>query len=324
MPTTFPSASVPTATDASLLATSVALQDGQDAVQAADEAVEPWVRFAIAALVVFALGWFVVRPALLRSFAARNRNNRTIQVALRRWVSALVVLAAVYAGFVAAGYADRLGRSGLVIAAATLALGVAGQAVIGNVVSGFFLVADPKFNVGDWIRWDDREGVVEDVGLRVTRVRSPDNETLTVPNTELTTTTVSNPYGGRRYRLTETVGVSYDDDLQTAREVLRTAAGDVDDVLPAPSPAVTFVGFEERVLLQVRMWIAEPRRETVARARFAFADRALTRARAAGVTLDPPVDARVGGRLDVGSELGDDAGVPRGDLDELRDRRDDR
>jgi small-conductance mechanosensitive channel len=44
-----------------------------------------------------------------------------------------------------------LARSALIFAAATLAVGVAGQEVIGALIGGLFLVANPNFNVGDWI-----------------------------------------------------------------------------------------------------------------------------------------------------------------------------
>jgi hypothetical protein len=73
-----------------------------------------------------------------------------------------------------------LARSALIFAAATLAVGVAGQEVIGALIGGLFLVANPNFNVGDWIAWGDREGVVEAIGFRTTRVRTENNETLTI------------------------------------------------------------------------------------------------------------------------------------------------
>ncbi len=44
--------------------------------------------------------------------------------------------------------------------------------VAGALISGLFLVADPDFNVGDWISWPGGEGVVEAVDFRVTRVRT--------------------------------------------------------------------------------------------------------------------------------------------------------
>jgi len=71
-----------------------------------------------------------------------------------------------------------IGGSAVIVAA----LGFAAQDVIGNLVSGAFIVTDPKFNIGDWIRWNEREGVIDDISFRATRVRTFDNEIITVPN----------------------------------------------------------------------------------------------------------------------------------------------
>jgi len=62
------------------------------------------------------------------------------------------------------------------------------QNVISNFVAGVFIYTDKPFRIGDWIEWEDGtySGIVEDISLRVTRVRTFDNELLTVPNSALT------------------------------------------------------------------------------------------------------------------------------------------
>jgi small-conductance mechanosensitive channel len=81
-------------------------------------------------------------------------------------------------GIVAAGYGRILSESAVIIAALTFALGIAGQHVFGSLISGMFPVADPDFNVGDWIEWPGGDGTIEAVDVRVTRVRTPNNETI--------------------------------------------------------------------------------------------------------------------------------------------------
>jgi small-conductance mechanosensitive channel len=105
------------------------------------------------------------------------------------------------------------------------ALGVAGQAVIGSLVSGLALVVDPEFNVGDFIEWAEGEGTVQSITLRVTRVRTPDGELVTVPNTMLAEQAIARRYGDGSHRIVEHVGLSYDDDVDGALAVLESAAG---------------------------------------------------------------------------------------------------
>lgn len=145
---------------------------------------------------VFLVGRFVVAPVVERTARQRNRNNRTLVEAVSRYVRLLAVVVALVVGISAAGYGDLLGDSALVVAAGTIVVGVAGQAVIGSLVSGVALVADPEFNVGDYIEWPDDERVVRSITLRVTRVQTQDCTLVTVPNTRLTGEAVSRPYAG--------------------------------------------------------------------------------------------------------------------------------
>jgi small-conductance mechanosensitive channel len=143
-------------------------------------------------LAVLLVGLVPVR-GLRRVLDARNPGNATLVEAVEGYTQLLVLVVAVAGALVAAGYGHVLSGPVLVVAAVTLAVGVAGQEVIGNLVSGLFLVADPDSNVGDWIAWEDQEGVVETSRFRVTRVRTPNNEVVTVPNTALATSVVRRP-----------------------------------------------------------------------------------------------------------------------------------
>jgi len=82
--------------------------------------------------------------------------------------------------------------SALIAARVTLAVGLSAQDVLRNFVAGAFLVQDPDVNIGDRIRWEDEEGIIIGIDLRVTRVRTLDNEIIVVPNSELSTTVVRN------------------------------------------------------------------------------------------------------------------------------------
>lgn len=186
-------------------------------------------------LAVVLVGWLVVEPLVARYIARRNRNNPTIREAVSRYVRLLVVVAVVVAAGVA-GYGDLIGDSALVVAAATLAIGVAGQTVIGSVVSGLVLVVDTEFNVGDYIGWEDTEGTVQSITLRVTRVLTPDGTLVTVPNTTLTSGAVTRPFGRGRHRVVERIGLAYEADVDDALDHLTEAASAVEGIEPAPTP----------------------------------------------------------------------------------------
>lgn len=257
-------------------------------------------KFALAFLVVYLVGRLLVEPAANRIVRQRNRNNPTIQDAFRSYLRLAVIVVGVGFGMAGAGYGQILTNSALIVAAATLAVGVAGQEVIGALVSGMFLVANPNFNVGDRIAWNDREGVVEAIRFRTTRVRTESNETVTVPNTELTTNAIVNQYGRAEFRITEDVGIGYDDDVDEATTLLREAAAAPAEVLDDPEPRVYFSEFGgNEVVLHVQFWIRNPTRERIQQVRSEFAREVQSRFEAAGITISPASQRELSGRVGV-------------------------
>ena len=256
--------------------------------------------FGIGFVTVWVLGWYVAEPAIDRIVRRRNRNNPTLTEAISRYVRVLVVLVALFIGIGFAGFGRVVGNSALIIAAGTLAIGVAGQTVIGSLVSGIVLVMDPEFGVGNFIKWGDRSGTVESITLRVTRVKTPNGELVTIPNTTLTSEAITRPYGRGRYRVVEHIGVAYEDDVEAAMDHFIEAATAIDGVLSDPKPTAYVDEFgSDAVIVRVHYWIEDPRRRDVFRVRSAFARDAKDRLEADDITISPPSKRELLGRIGV-------------------------
>ena len=125
--------------------------------------------------------------ALVRSEAAKHRHSLT---QVLTW-AAIVLIYSISVFFVL----DRLGVpvTGLVAPATVLGvgLGFGAQRIVGDVLAGFFIITERQYGFGDVVSiqvvggGDPATGTVEDVTLRVTRVRSPDGEVVTVPNGQI-------------------------------------------------------------------------------------------------------------------------------------------
>jgi small-conductance mechanosensitive channel len=265
--------------------------------------------FLVGFVAVVLVGWFVVEPLVARYVRRRNSNNPTIQEAVSRYVRLFVLVVAFVVAAGVAGYGDLIGDSALVIAAGTLAIGVAGQTVIGSIVSGLVLVADPEFNVGNYIEWSDGEGTVQSITLRVTRVLTPDGELITVPNTVLTGQAVTRPFGRGRYRVVEHVGVAYEADVSDALSHLTAATEAVDDIVAEPTPKAYVDDFgSDAVVIRVHYWIEDPRRRDIFGVRSAYARAAKRRLDEAGITISPASKRELLGRIEVEEGGGSAAG----------------
>lgn len=94
-----------------------------------------------------------------------------------------------------------------------LAVGFAAKDLLANFFGGLTIYLDRPFKVGDWVRSPDKEieGTVEDIGWRLTRIRTFDKRPLYVPNATFTQISLENPSRMLNRRIKETIGIRYDD-----------------------------------------------------------------------------------------------------------------
>lgn len=108
-----------------------------------------------------------------------------------------------------------------------VAVAMASKDTIANLFGSVVIFIDRPFQIGDWVDIGGQEGTVEEVGLRVTRIRTFANSLITVPNSQLTTTAINNWSRMQKRRIKLTIGVTYD---ATAEQMEKAVEG-VRDVL---------------------------------------------------------------------------------------------
>lgn len=237
--------------------------------------------------VLYVLGRRVVEPVARRTLASKRIQRTAANTALKI-VRLGVVVVALRIALDVADYGYLLSIPPTLAAALTVAIGFASRDIASNLVSGAFIVTDPKFNIGDWIQWKNREGVIEDISFRVTRVRTFDNELVTVPNSELATNAVTNLVAKNRLRVRHSFHVADDEDLGRVGSILVAAADADDRILDAPTPTVEVTELDEgRATVEARYWVSNPTREQVVEIRSAYLRRVTEQFAAEGIELPP-------------------------------------
>jgi small-conductance mechanosensitive channel len=252
------------------------------------------VVFVAVLVVVYFLGRSLARPLTNRTLERRGLGEHAKRP-IRRLVGILVGFVAVSVAFGLAGFGNFLQSLATVAAAATLAIGFAMQDVVKNFVSGVFIYTDKPFRIGDWIEWDDRQGIVEDISLRVSRVRTFDNELLTVPNSQLTDGVIKNPVAKDKLRLKFVFGIDYDDDIDEATDIIVEEARSHPEILNDPEPTVRLTELADSYVgLQSRIWIDQPSRADWVRTRGEFITNVKQRFDDAGISIPFPQRALSG------------------------------
>jgi small-conductance mechanosensitive channel len=143
---------------------------------------------------------------------------------------------------------------------AGLAVALAAQDILGNFLSGAIITLDKPFKQGDLIKYEDFLGDVVSVGWRSTRIRTMDNQIVTIPNSKITSNAITNfAMPDIRLKVRVPVSVAYNSDIRKVKEILlaiaREAAGKTPWVLADPGPAAYFLEFGESGLnCQLVLW----------------------------------------------------------------------
>jgi len=168
--------------------------------------------------VIFTFAWFLVRfiertekNIVLKKEARGEEIDRTTADTIAKLLRISVIITALLVmvqtlGFSISGVLAFGGIGGI-------AMGFAAKDLLANFFGGLMIYMDRPFNVGDWIRSPDRdiEGTVENIGWRLTRIRTFDKRPLYVPNSVFATIAVENPSRMTNRRIKETIGIRYDD-----------------------------------------------------------------------------------------------------------------
>ncbi|AOY00681.1 mechanosensitive ion channel family protein [Jeongeupia sp. USM3] len=167
---------------------------------------------ALAVIVLFA--WFLIGfiDRVARAVTASRPNvDPTTALAVSRLLRVSVIVTAVLVALQSLGFSI----SGVLAFGGVggIAVGFAAKDLLANFFGGVMIHLDRPFGIGDWIRSPDRdiEGVVEEIGWRLTTIRTFDKRPLYVPNSAFTTITVENPSRMSHRRIRETIGLRYDD-----------------------------------------------------------------------------------------------------------------
>ncbi|EMA55261.1 MULTISPECIES: mechanosensitive ion channel family protein [Halococcus] len=270
--------------------------------------------FVVAFVAIYAIGRFVLVRLVKGALGARGFDPKVVglggTVARALALFAALSLAATMAGFgtVLAAFATLLG-------ALSLALGFAAQDLLANFAAGIFILKDDPFGIGDWIEWPSgdgtKSGVVQDIGLRVTKLKTFDNELITVPNSELADNAVTNPVADDQLRIPFTFGIGYEDDIEQAKEIIVQEAATVDRLKGEPEPDVILTELADSYVgLTARAHIDDPSRGKYVKALSAWVQAVKERFDAEGIDMPYPYTELTGG-IDI--ENMDDADLARAD-----------
>ena len=209
----------------------------------------------IASAVVFLLGRLIIK-LLIKILASDKRLGKldsTIKLFISNFIkiTLYIVLAITIVGIMGVPMASVL----TVFASAGAAVALAVQGSFSNMMGGVMLLIFKPIAVGELVEVGGNIGTVTEVGIFYTRIKTPDNLVVTVPNKTLVDTTIKNYSKNDTRRVDIVVGVAYDSDVELVKRTILSVIKANEKALQDPAPFVRITNMGDSSLdFTVRVW----------------------------------------------------------------------
>lgn len=218
-------------------------------------AVDLFLKIVLAAF-IFYVGWKIT--GLLRGLIVSALTRRKLDPLLVSFTGNVAYIALLLCVTIAA--LSQLGVQTTsfiaMIGAAGLAIGLALQSSLANFAAGMMIILFRPFKVGDYIEAAGVAGIVEGIQIFSTQLRSGDNKAIIIPNASITSGNITNFSAKPERRVDLVFGISYEDDIKKAKQVLREILDREQRILREPAPVIAVSELADScVNITVRPWV---------------------------------------------------------------------
>ena len=210
----------------------------------------------LAAVAIFIVGRWVARG--FKGLAVRALTKANVDETLISFLGNLTYVTLLV--FVIIAAVNQLGVQTTsfiaILGAAGLAVGLALQGSLANFAAGVLMIIFRPFRVGDYVEGGGTAGIVEEIQIFTTKLRTPDNKAIIVPNAKITGDNIVNYSVKDSRRMDMIVGVSYDDDYDQVKAVLEDILNKDGRILEEPAPKIGILEFgDNSVNFAFRPWV---------------------------------------------------------------------
>jgi len=230
----------------------------QDLPEFGQTAIDVVTRFGLnilAAIAIFVIGRWIAQAVrrFVRRIMSKNDSDPTL-ISFTANLGYYLILA-----FVIIAALSRLGIQTAslvaVLGAAGLAIGLALEGSLANFAAGVLLILFRPFNVGDFVEVAGVVGTVQEIQLFSTRLKTPEGKRVILPNAMITSDKIVNNSAEGTLRVDMVIGVSYDADIDRAKQIITEVVTADPHVLHEPAPVVRVTELaDSSVNFAVRPW----------------------------------------------------------------------
>ena len=192
----------------------------------------------IGAIVIWIVGSFIIKK--INSVLEKAMLKKSYEPSLQKFLKNLVswILKILLIVVILGNLGVETTSFAAILAAAGLAIGMALQGSLANFAGGVLIMIFKPFKIGDLIEAQGELGVVKEIEIFTTKIISPQNKLVIIPNGILSNGNITNYSAEGVLTIFHTIGVSYDADIKKTKEVLMAVLTSQEKVLKEPAPSV--------------------------------------------------------------------------------------
>lgn len=209
----------------------------------------------VGAILTLLIGLWVIK--IIQKTVKKTFEKREVDVSLRGFLNSMVgILLKVMLVISVVGMLGVEMTSFIaILGAAGLAVGMALSGTLQNFAGGVMILIFKPFKVGDFIDAQGHMGIVREIQIFNTILKTPDNKTIIIPNGGLSTSSMTNFSTEPQRRVDFVFGIAYGDDYDKAKKVLLKLINDDERILKDPEPFVALTELaDSSVNIVVRVW----------------------------------------------------------------------
>ena len=209
----------------------------------------------ILALLILCIGTKIVKMFIKALDKARSYSG--LDASVRSFLNSFIKILGNAVVFIAAATTLGVPATSFVtiLASCGLAVGLALQGSLSNLAGGIMILVFKPFELGDYIVCSGNEGTVKDINILYTKLTTPDNKVITIPNGTLSNSAVVDVTANDTRRVDINISVSYDSNIKEVLDMLTTIGNNCSVKLDEPAPIAVIKGYcDSGIDVSLRLW----------------------------------------------------------------------
>ncbi|MDR1784734.1 MAG: mechanosensitive ion channel [Endomicrobium sp.] len=201
----------------------------------------------IFALLIFIIGFYIsklikkfINKILIKSGINKGLSNFIAYTVFAILVTVVALTSLQILGIQTTSFVAVLGAAGF-------SIGLAFKEILSNFGSGMIILFFKPFSIGDYIKIADQEGVVSDIQIFSTVLKTVDNKIIVIPNLKLTSDNITNYTNQKTRRIDYSFDVAYDTDIEVVKKILSDIFKEEKRILQEPKPAIGLNKIENNI-----------------------------------------------------------------------------